>query len=170
MFGIFKSKVSHRAGERSFKAFEAAWFGSPFPDYVNNSVPIWERQYQETLERCNHEDPVDVLNSLIDSIMHLFIAAHEKAKSMVQRTDVDEKDAYTMSGSFTILGLMSQIVFAHAPAFAHFNRIDPDRVCFDTITCIKESVEARRTEVRSEYADSANVILSLFLSSLFGDS
>jgi hypothetical protein len=168
MFGIFKPKAQHRAGERSFKALKSAWFGEPFPEYVNRYIPIWEKQYQETLETCKRKAPDDVINNVIDGIIHRFIVANDKARSMAQasKESVNETDAYTMAGTFTVLGLISHVVFAHAPAVAHSGHFDPDQLCFDMVTCIRESIENRKDEIHSDYADGATAILSVFLSSL----
>jgi hypothetical protein len=40
-------------------------------------------------------------------------------------------------------------------------------MCFDVVTSLKAEVENRRTEVHSNYAEGANIVLSEFLSSLF---
>jgi hypothetical protein len=169
MFGVFKPKNLHRAGERSFRAFEAVWFGPPFSEFVRQHAAGWEQKYQETANKCKASDSIDVLNGVIDGTMLLVVNGNDKArlKAETSKDAVSESDAYAMSGSFIILGLLGQIIFSHAPAVAGTENQDPDRVCFDAVQCIKTSIQNRSDEMHPSYVDGANAILSSFLSTLF---
>lgn len=169
MFGIFKTKAIRRASERSSHALQAAWIGPPFTDYVQQHASAFEQKYQETLGKCNVEEPIDVLNGVIDGSMTLFISGNDSARTKVLSGAISESDGYTLSGSFTMLGLLGQIVFSHAPAVAYAEKQNPDRVCFDTVQCIQTSIINRAVEMHPDYAEGANVVLSNFLSNLFGE-
>jgi hypothetical protein len=52
MFGMFKAKPSHRAGQRSFIAFRTIHMLKGFDDFLERGLPAWERHYRETFDRC----------------------------------------------------------------------------------------------------------------------
>lgn len=167
---MFRSKNSTRAGKRSFAALKEVWMGEPFPEAVKSGAELWEREYQDTVKKCGSGDPIDVLNHAIDITMHLVvILGQEKAHATVKKLSLPEAKAYQFSGTLATLGSLSHVVFAYAPAVATVLRVDPDRVCFDTVESIRKSVENRSAEMHPSYADGAGLVLSAYLASLFGE-
>lgn len=165
LFGMFKSNNSHRAGERSFIAFKTIWVGSPFPEYLQGAKTIWDDEYRDTSAKCKGGNAIAVQASVVDVIAKRMVAGNEKARLKFEQTrsTVSEADAYYMSATFISLGLMSHIVFAHAPALADAQKLDPDQVCMEIIDRIKTSVEKRSSEMHPDYVKAASELLSTFL-------
>jgi hypothetical protein len=166
MFEIFKSKPSHRATVRSFNALKKVWVGTPLSEEIGKERDNWEQRYRSTLKWCETQHPTDVLNKAIDLEMKNFADGTTVAKQSISQ-QISESDANTFAGLFLMLHVIENMIFAYVPAVAAFGKFDADRVAFDTLNCIKSSVENRRGEMHPEYAEGGLTILSSFLSELF---
>jgi hypothetical protein len=144
--------------------------GDPFSECLRNGAEVWEREYRDMLKTCESSDPIDVLNYAIDMTLHRFVEhGQEKAQATLEKLSHADAEAYEYFGFFTMLGSLSHVVFAYAPAVANVLKVDPDRVCFDTVECIQKSVKKRGGEMHPSYAEGARIVLSAFLASLFGE-
>jgi hypothetical protein len=54
-----------------------------------------------------------------------------------------------------------------APAAASIGSLDVDKICYDTVACIKTSIENRSKEMNADYANAGILVASAFLAVLF---
>jgi hypothetical protein len=177
---MFDPVVARRAGRKSFENFGHLWEKLPpgTQTQMQEAVSKSDHQYQWMMQKCRNEEPVEVLNNVIDIMMQ----SQVKKCANLAASGLSVLPPAVM-GSLMAYNHICEVTFAYAPAAAIYCNNDPergsqnihqlsdttDRICYDVLECIKTSNQKRRSEMNAEFVRGVLAILSSFLEMLEHD-
>lgn len=148
--------AKRKPGSKSVSAYQNTWIGPNLAGYLNAYQSTWDSQFSETRDRCSEHEAIDVANGIIDGVMEKLVAVASSDR-IKQISDVPT------AGAITFLGLLSQVVYAHAPAIADFSDSTADEVCALIVDALHQSIRQRSDELGDDFAKGAEGICAKFL-------